>query len=319
VRTSLRFRSIAPLPALALSAMLIAACAGGLQATNRPSGSPGPSPHGSPGAALSAGELRLALIDQLGPRWYCDPDQYPVAHGDEQSNAIAKFPEVQAEGDTFRAVVAKLGLVGTTTFSDAQKLAIYQVWKPAVSIPLNPAGDRYRFEYLAQPAAGGQMGTQTTGTIADDGTITIESQAPAGAPNCPICLARGTPIDTPSGPVAVETLRLGDPVWTLDAAGRRVAGVVIALGSTPAPAGHQVIRVTLADRRTATASPGHPLADGRHVGEIRVGDVVDGSPVVAAESIAYRGGETFDLVASGDTGIYFAGGIPMGSTLLPSR
>jgi Hint domain len=302
-----------------LIALLIAACAGGSQATIGPGASPSPSAVGSPGAALSAGELRLALIDRFGPRWYCDPDEYPVAHGDEQSNAIAKFAAVQAEGDTFRAVLAKLGLTGITTFTDAQKLAIYQLWKPAVSIPLNPAGDRYHFEYVAQPAAGGQMGTETTGTIADDGTITIESQVPAGAPNCPICLARGTLIDTPTGPVAVEALRPGDPVWTLDAAGRRVSAVVIALGSTAAPEGHHVIRMRLADGRSVTASPGHPLADGRQLGEIRVGDVVDGSAVVSVESIAYTGGETFDLVTSGDNGVYFAGGIPMGSTLLPSR
>ena len=99
--------------------------------------------------------------------------------------------------------------------------------------------------------------------------------------------------------------------------GRRVEGTVIALGSTPAPVDHHVVRLSLADGRAVDASPGHPLADGRQIGEIQVGDVVDGSRVSAAELLPYAGGETFDLVASGDTGAYFAGGIPMGSTLLP--
>jgi len=269
---------------------------------------------------MTAGELRLALIDRFGPRWYCDPDLYPVGRGDEQSNAIAAFPQMQTEADVFAAVVERLGLTGTTSFSDAQKLSIYDLWKVAVSIPLDPTGNgTYHFEYLAQPIAGASQGTRTVGTISGTGEIEIGTQGPAGEPNCPICLARGTLIDTPLGPVAVDRLRLGDPVWTLDADGRRVAGTVIALGSTRAPADHHVVRLRLADGRAVTASPGHPLADGRHVGEIRVGDLVDGSRVVSADLEPYADGATFDLVASGPTGEYFAGGIPLASTLLERR
>jgi hypothetical protein len=64
-----------------------------------------------------------------------------------------------------------------------------------------------------------------------------------------------------------------------------------------------------------TASQGHPLADGRRLGELRVGDLVDSSRVVEADQIPYSGVETFDLVASGPTGAYLAGGIPLGSTI----
>jgi hypothetical protein len=148
-----------------------------------------------------------------------------------------------------------------------------------------------------------------------DGTIRTEATASAGAPNCPICLARGTAIDTPAGPVAVDRLRLGALVWTLDRAGHRGAATVIALGSTRAAADHRVIHIVLADGRSVTASPGHPLADGRRLGSLRIGDVVDGSRVVGATSEPYGGGETFDLVVSGPTGIYLSGGIPLGSTL----
>jgi hypothetical protein len=115
----------------------------------------------------------------------------------------------------------------------------------------------------------------------------------------------------------VEALRLGDPAWTLDEHGTRVRATVIALGSTAAPAGHRVVRLVLADGRTVTASPGHPLADGRPLGGLEVGESIDGSLVISLERIAYRGGRTFDLVVSGPTGIYLVDGIPLRSTLRP--
>lgn len=302
-----------PAIALWLATLLVlgaAGCTGG-----GTSSSPSPQPQPS-GPAQTAGQLRLRLIDQLGPRWYCDPDEYPVAHGTEQERAIERYPEMVAEGDVFTAVANQLGIDLSGNITDTQKRAIYHVWKVAVSIPLDPLGNgRYGFDYTAQPVGGVTEGTRTVGTIAVGGGMSIEQQTSAGEPACPICLSIGTRIDTPDGPIAVEALRLGDPVWTLDVSGRRVAGIVIALGSTPAPAGHQVVGLRLEDGRTVTASPGHPLPDGRLVGDLRIGDAVDGSRVAAADLIPYAGDDTYDLVASGPTGVYFAGGIPLGSTL----
>jgi hypothetical protein len=307
---------------LAVLISILAACsAGGSPGTSPgPSGGPGPSVLPGPsGGPFNAGELRLLLIDQLGPRWYCDPDEYPIAHGTEQERAIERFAEMQAEGQLFTAVAERLGIDPTGPFDDAKKLAVYHLWKVALSIPLDPIGNgRYRFDYLSQPIGGASEGLRTAGIIDETGAITVEQRAAAGEPVCPICLARGTLIDTPDGPVAVEELRLGDPIWTMDGRGRRVAGTVIALGSTPAPAGHEVIRLELADARVVTASPGHPLADGRQLATVRVGDLVDGSAVIASTRIPYAGDATFDLVASGPTGTYFAGGIPLGTTLRPS-
>jgi hypothetical protein len=298
-------------PIAVLLVALVAACSAGAG----PTPSPSPRPSVGPGAKLNGGEIRLLLIDRFGPRWYCDPDEFPVAHGDEQERAVERFPEMQAEGELYRAVAARLEIDPNAALTDAQKLAIYHVWKVGLSVQLDPIGDgRYRFDYTAQPVAGASEGTRTAGIVtASD--ITIEQTAPAGAPNCPICLARGTMIDTPDGQVAVERLRLGDPVWTFDATGRRVRGTVIALGSTTAPANHRVIRLTLADGRAVTASPGHPLADGRTLGALALGDLVDGSRIVALASVPYSGGQTFDLVASGATGLYLSNGIPLGSTL----
>jgi hypothetical protein len=285
-----------------------------------PAPTPGPSIEpGLTGGPFTAGELRLVLVDRLGPRWYCDPDEYPVAQGNEQARAIERFPDMQAENDVFRAIADRLGIDVDAEVSDADKLAIYRLWKVAASIPLDPVGEAtYRFDYLAQPAAGAVNGERTAGLIDGQGTITIEQKAAEGPPMCPICLARGMLIDSPSGSTAVERLRLGDSIWTLDSEGRRVVGTVLALGSATAPRDHSVIRLVLEDGRAVTASPGHPLADGRLIGDLRVGDAVDGSRVAAANREPYGFGETFDLVVSGETGTYLVDGIPLGSTLASS-
>ena len=257
------------------------------------------------------------LIDRLGPLWYCDRDEYPVGR-DEPQAALDAWPEMQAENELFRAIAARLGIDIDGDVSDAEMLAIYRPWKAALAVQLDPIGeDTYRFDYLAQPAGNAAEGMRTAGKIRSSGEITIEQHAPAGEPMCPICLAHGTLIDTPNGPVAVEHLRLGDPIWTLTTDGRRVAGSVIALGSTAAPPDHVVVRLVLEDGRAVTASPGHPLADGRLIGGLRPGDTVDGSRVAVAVREPYASTQTFDLVSSGETGVYLAGGIPLGSTLVP--
>jgi hypothetical protein len=303
--------------ALVAIVAMVAGCAGG-SPTASPSPDPSiiPGPSLAPGTTLGPADLALLLVDRFGTRWYCDPDEFPVAHGDETTNAVARFAEVEADAATFGAIVRRLGYTVGSSFTVAQKVAIYRLWKVIVSLPLDPAGGgAYAFEYTAQPVGAAARGVRSTGTISATGVITIESQVPADEPICPICLARGTVIDTPSGPVAVEDLGQGDPIWTLDGQGRRVAGIVIAVGSTDAPAGHRVIRLVLADGRSVTASPGHPLADGRRLGTLRPGDVVDGSPVVSLDWLPYAGGRTFDLVASGPTGTYLSDGIPLGTTL----
>ena len=226
-------------------------------------------------------------------------------------------PEMQAENELFRAIAARLDIDPDADPSATDKLAIYRAWKAGLAVQLELIGeDAYRFDYLAQPVGGAEEGTRTAGTIRSTGEITIDQQAPAGEPICPICLARGTLIDTPVGPVPVDRLRLGDPIWTLTADGRRVAGSVIALGSTAAPPGHVVVRLVArgwpnghglagpsARRWPADRRPG-PRGPCRWQHRCRRG------------SRAIRVEDTFDLVSSGETGAYFAGGIPLGSTLV---
>ena len=104
-------------------------------------------------------------------------------------------------------------------------------------------------------------------------------------------------------------------VWTTDELGRRVVGRVLTVGSTPVPTTHRVVHLVLSDGRTVDVFPGHPLPDGRLLGDLRPGDEVDGATVASAALVSYDGGATFDLLPSGPTGTYWANGILLGSSL----
>jgi len=95
----------------------------------------------------------------------------------------------------------------------------------------------------------------------------------------------------------------------------RVAAALVAIGSTPVPASHEVVRLVLGDGRVVYVSGGHPTTDGRRVGDLAAGDGYDGATVASAERVRYDGGATFDVLPAGATGAYWANGVLLGSTL----
>jgi len=133
--------------------------------------------------------------------------------------------------------------------------------------------------------------------------------------NCPICLASNARIATPTGEVAVKDISVGMMVWSVDTNGNRVASNVIAVGSTNAPASHEVVHLVLTDGREIWVSPNHPTADGRRVVELHIGDTYNGSRVRSAERVPYWDDETYDLLVDSETGYYWANDILLGSTL----
>jgi hypothetical protein len=48
-----------------------------------------------------------------------------------------------------------------------------------------------------------------------------------------------------------------------------------------------------------------------------LGDPVDGSGVILIENVPYSGSATYDLLPAGETGLYWADGVLLGSTLEP--
>ena len=278
-------------------ALIVAAC--GAEVTT-----PSPQP-------LTVAQLKYRVIDALGRPLFCDPDFYPIARADERDLARQRFPELQKEAETFATIVARLKL--GPTFTSDEQLSVYREWKTLNALPLQPVNDAYAFAYIAEKAS--SIGERVDGRVSAQGRVTVLSRTPSGLPPCPICLALGTRIATPNGERAVEELRVGDIVWTTDARGERVAARLVAVGSTPVPATHEVVRLALDDGRVVFVSPGHPTADGRRVGDLAVGDTLEGARIASATRVTYGGGATFDILPAGATGAYWANGVLLGSTL----
>jgi hypothetical protein len=288
------------LPA-ALALLLVIAC-----------GSSGTSPPGSP---LSIPQLKFAVIDSVGPPVYCDPDYYPIVRqGAEEQNAEANYASIRADGPLYSAIAAHEHLPAGD-LNASQKLTLYRAYKLLRALTLTPSGDGYSFQIRVASNSGSASFLLVDGTVRADGAVNVTSRKPTGPPMCPICLAATTLIATPHGAVPVTDLQPGMLVWTQALDGERVAARVLEVGSMPAPSTHLMVHLVLADGRALLVSPGHRTADGRALGELAVGDAVDGSTVVAWELVPYRSGRTYDLLPTGATGHYWANGILLASTL----
>ena len=287
-------------------AVLVLACGGGSA-----------QPSAAPTTPLSEAEQKYRIIDEAGHPSFCDPDFFPVARADEKDLARSRFAEIEADAPTLSAIAAHERMVVTlqfpTVYSPEQKLQIYRQWKLLNAIRLGPDGS---FSLRVIPAGQDQRTVVAVeGRVDPFGRLTLASRTQSIPAPCPICLARGSSIDTPLGPRPVETLALGDAIWTVAPNGGRLAATVVAFGSVPAPAGHRVVELALGDGRIVRVSPGHPTADGRTVGALESGGRYDGATIVSVARVPYLDDRTFDVLPSGATGMYWANGILLGSTL----
>jgi len=281
--------------------------------TPPPTPTPIPTLPGNPGLT----ELKYRLLGEFPDFFYCDPDFYPVARGDEMDLARQRFPELQANQEEFQAILTQNGLAGLTTFTGEQILLIYREHKKLAAILFEPAGSSYRFQIQVAKTEGSE-GQVITGLIDGQGTITVQQNTP-GIATCPICLAVGTLIDSPGGPIPVQDLRVGMVVWSLNRAGERVEQPILDSSKTIVPDGHRVVHLLLDDGRELLVSPGHPLAEGTAsaatIGRLQEGDRLDGALVLSVERVPYSGHFTYDLLPQGETGFYWSNGILLASTL----
>lgn len=231
--------------------------------------------------------------------------------GQEEKNAVDQFGVIRANDAEFVAILQHLNLPDKADYTTAEKLSIYREHKKLTyAVQMRALDKGYSFTLRV----GQGQGYRIEGNMTGAGDITVLSRE-TSFNTCPICLAEGTLIDTPYGPVPVEQLKNGMAVWTVNASGQRVVGNIISTMIAPVPAFFQVVRVVLNDGRSVMASPGHPSAVGRALGEYHVNDVLDGGVVVSTDRIDYDAGATYDILPSGDTGMYWANGILLKSTL----
>jgi hypothetical protein len=287
-------------------AVVLGACGGSVAASPTPAPSP-----------LPTAELKYRVMDAGGRIEFCDPDFYPIARANEEDLAKAKIAEIQKDAETYAAITKRVG---------TDPLAVYRDWKALNALVFGPASfggpsqpQSFPFNYRSTggptATATKASGIQIEGTVDLFGKVDITKRTTVGPLNCPICLAFGTRIATPAGDVAVQDLRVGDVVWTLAASGERVVAPLVAIGSTRVPDTHEVVRLVLADGREVFASPGHPTADGRLVGDLRAGDVLDETTITSAVRVPYVAGFTYDVLPAGGSGAYWANDVLLGSTL----
>ncbi len=286
---------------LTMTAMFAGACA-----------KQGPVTPPTPPVVYSVPELKYKLIANFGDVFYVDTDFYPVVReGQEEKNALEQFPVIKADKVEFLAILQHLGLSDKADYTTEEKVNIYREHKKLTrGIEMTASGDVYNFVLRI----GEVQGERIEGTITTSGKITVLKREKSFN-TYPICLSLGTLIAVPGGQVPVEQLQVGMVVWTVDVLGQRVAARVEKTVVTPVPSSFQVVRVILNDGRSVTASPGHPTADGRGLGNYAAGDILDGATVVSVERVNYDGGATYDLLPSGTTGLYWANDVLLMSTL----
>ncbi len=266
----------------------------------------------TPPVTYSVPELKYLLLSNFNNVFYVDPDYYPIARvGQEEKNAQEQFPIISANTTEFSAILKHLGLPNKTDYTNEEKLLIYREHKKlSRAIEMTASGDVYHFVLRA----GEGQGERIEGTITPSGKITILKREPS-INTYPICLTGGTLIDTPNGPVPVEKLGKGMAIYTVDDSGNRIVAALVKTRIAPVSGSFQVVRVTLKDDRTVTASPGHPTAEGRPLYDYQVGDTLDRAQVIRVEQVISDGEATYDLLPAGSTGLYWANGILLKSTL----
>lgn len=143
-------------------------------------------------------------------------------------------------------------------------------------------------------------------------TAPDEGTCPVGCPLCE-CASPDTKIATPDGERDIATLRVGDVVYSVENEG--IVEAPIAEVRQTAVFDHEVVQVELSNGRVLRISARHPTADGRNFGLLLSGQTLDGVEIVAAHPIPYAHPFTYDILPDTSTGLYFAEGVAIGSTL----
>jgi hypothetical protein len=130
-----------------------------------------------------------------------------------------------------------------------------------------------------------------------------------------VCASGDTPIATSDGERPIASIRPGDMVYSADDGALRLVPVVEV--ARTAVFHHRVIALRLSNGSELRMSAGHPLADGRHMGSLKAGDVLEGAIVLERGELPYDEPYTYDILPRSDSHAYVAAGVLVGTTLGP--
>jgi hypothetical protein len=111
----------------------------------------------------------------------------------------------------------------------------------------------------------------------------------------------------------MHALAAGDLVYSIHEG--QIVAVPIEKTNRVAVHAHEVVRVRLTTGAILEISPGHPTADGRTFADLRIGDSLGDVRIIGVEIVPYAYDHTYDILPASDSGVYFAAGVPIGSTL----
>jgi hypothetical protein len=266
------------------------------------------------GGNMSSTQLKYKLIDSLGDVAFCDPDFFPIVRpGLEMRHAVQLFDSIKNNKDEFSAITLMLK-IDNENYSDSNKLEIYREYKRLSAITIKQDTSPFSFSINTRENNRMENMWHYEGTITTGGKIFISKKEPFHL-NCPICLPGNTLIKTPDGNVAVSNLKVGDEVVSFDDNNCSIIEKIVQTSKIPVAEFHELIQLQLNDGRLISASPGHPLTNGKSFEEIKIGDLVNGSIVKNINLIFSRELFTYDILPGGPTGFYVANGVEIGSTL----
>ncbi len=136
-----------------------------------------------------------------------------------------------------------------------------------------------------------------------------------GGHNTCRCLVGDAVISTKKGDVPVSQLKKGDIVFSLNKEGALIEVPIILVSKTKVGANHQFLHISMEDGRELKVSPLHPDSKYQPLQNLKKGDVLDGKKIYSIKLVPANVTYTYDILPKGPTGIYWANGIPIGSTL----